>query len=628
VTLSHVFPGNATAKIRRRLPQGVQYVNTYRSEQEPVKDPLTVPSPETQKIEMEAFRHCQAGRFLEAEKLYQKILSVDARHSDSLHMLGMIAHLQKRPLDALALIHRALALNEQKAQYRSSLGIVLQELNRSQEAIAEYKIALKLNPHHAETIANLAILLQCHGRIEEAAALYLQAITLKPDMPIVYNNLANILLSKGKLNEAESLYARALAVKPTYAEAYSNLGSIREVQGKEDEAMELHRKALLLKPDFPEANCNLGNILNAKGQPEKALLYYKQALALRPDYVDAHNGLGVALKSMGNLEEAKTCYERALALRPDYVPALYNLALSQLTSGDFVRAWPGYEWRWRSDNFAPERNFSQPQWRGEPLHGDRILLHAERGLGDTLQFLRYAYIVHEAGGKVILEVPAALRRLAPLLPCIEELVVSGEKLPDFSWHCPLMSLPLAFATAIDTIPSRIPYISIPQEAVNTAAKLPWPSKGLRVGVAWAGNPKHKRDRLRSIPLSLLEPILQLKGVEFFSLQVGDPTKQLAAINAQITDLAPFIADMADTAALIDRLDVVISVDTSVAHLAGALGKPVWLLLAYDADWRWLTGRENSPWYPTARLFRQRSYGDWAGVIERVAAALAQLTHPA
>jgi hypothetical protein len=301
----------------------------------------------------------------------------------------------------------------------------------------------------------------------------------------------------------------------------------------------------------------------------------------------------------------------------------------QLIQGNLTSGWIEYEWRWRIQDFSfYNRKFSSPMWHGEPLNGQRILLHSEQGLGDCLQFLRYLPMVQAAGGIVVLEIPARLQRLAAQLPGVTHFAVTGEPLPPFDQHCPLMSLPLVFGTNLETIPSKVPYLSIPPDALQKASALQWPTEGLRVGLAWAGSSQHAMNQFRSISLSILQPLFDIKEVKFFSLQIDTAAKQLRTINATITDLSSVTTDMADTAAQIAQLDLVISVDTSVAHLAGALAKPFWLLLSCDTDWRWLLEREDSPWYPTARLFRQTILGDWSSVVDRVASSLALLANKA
>jgi tetratricopeptide (TPR) repeat protein len=606
-----------------------------------------------------ALRHYEAGRLAEAEQLCLQILAHDARHADGLYLLGMTGYRTGRYEMATKIIRRAIAVNPRQAFYHSNLGNALKALGKLDEAVDCFERALALRPDFAEASFNLGNTLHAQGKRGEAVASYRRALALKPAYAEALCNLGNTLQAQGGLDEAISSYERALAIDPGYADARCNLGNILRTQKKFGEAVACFEQVLALEPDHLMALCSLGNALFDQGKLDEAVACFERARALQPDCAEAYNGLGSVLESQDKFDEAVTCFERALAIKPDYAEACANLgavlvvegkpeealrrftralefqpdyararmnsAMLQLLAGDFASGWRNFESRWSV--FAP-RGFSQPLWRGEPLAGARILLHAEQGLGDSLQFLRYLPLVQEAGGAVVLELPARLRRLAAQLPGIAALVNSGDPLPPFDCHCPLMSLPLALSAAQETIPAQVPYLRVPEEALQAAAALAWPAAGLRVGLVWAGSPNHAKNRFRSMPLALLEPLFGLRDIHFFSLQMGPETEQLgaqpSALGAHIADLSQAmgsVSDMADTAALIAQLDLVISVDTSVAHLAGALAKPVWVLLSYAADWRWLLDREDSPWYPTARLFRQPALGDWTSVVENVRTAL-------
>jgi tetratricopeptide (TPR) repeat protein len=703
----------------------------------------------------EALRYHQAGRLGEAAKMYGQILALDARHADSLHLLGMASYQAGLPERAVDLIQRAISVNGNVALYHSNFGTILQGQGLLEEAAIRYARALDLDPNLAEVHINLGLLLEGQGKVNEAVARYRRALALKPKLAEAHSNLGNALRTQGKLDEAVARYERALVLKPDFAEAHYNFGNVLQTQGKTDEAKARFEQALALKPTLAEAHCHLGNILQSEGKHDEAvaryeqalllnpnyaeahynfgnalqvhgdtsqaieryewalalkpnlmeahhnlgkalethgrfdqaIAHYEQTLAIRPDYAEAHNSLGVTLMRQGKRDEAiphfeqalalkptyaaaytnlgnvlvdvcrpteaVVCHERALALKPDFVEAhcglgaalhvqgkigeaiehferalavkpdsvqaKLSLSMVQLLLGDFSSGWRNYEVR--HQQLGLNRNFLQPQWSGEPLNGARILIHAEQGLGDCIQFLRYIPMVQLAGGTVVLEIPVGLRRLATQLTGVTDLVSSGESLPQFDWHCPLMSLPLAFGTSLETIPAHVPYIPIPEDARHRAATHSWPAEGLRVGLVWAGNPTNNQDRYRSIPPSLLEPLHNLNGVHLFSLQVGHTSGEGTETGGAITDLASVMSDMADTAAILEQLDLIISVDTSVAHLAGALGRPIWLLLPFTADWRWLQAREDSPWYPTMRLFRQPKLGDWEAVIEEVHNAL-------
>ena len=617
-----------------------------------VHGPATKAKPFASELLKEALRHHQAGRLGEAERIYRRILATNPKHADSLHFLGVTAYQTGKLDSAVELIGKAISLRSREASYHSNLGNVLKAQGKFSEAIQSYKKAINLAPRHVDAHYNLGNALRAQGRLEEAAAQYRLVTEISPNHTLAHNNMGTALESLGKLDEAASEYAHAARLDPDYPDAHSNLGNVYRTQGRLDdaaaeydralilrsgspgvhsnlgivrqsqyrfdEAAEHFRRAVDLDPDAAEFHSNLGSVLQLQGKLDEAIRCHERALALNPSYAEAHNNLGLALELQGRIEEAQTCFDAALALKPDFAKARLNKALLELLSGDLPSGLLHYESRWE---ITPPRGFHQPQWRGEPLHGATILLHAEQGLGDTIQLLRYVPLVQIAGGTVVLEVRESQTRLAAQIPGIATVISSGEPLPHFDWHCPLMSLPLAMGTTLKTIPAHVPYLSVPPEASRKASAMPWSEAGLRVGIAWAGSPTHLRDWFRSINLSTLRPLLDLPGTTFYSLQKGPAATELAATENQIIDLGPHIEDMADTAAMIQRLDLVIGVDTSVVHLAGALGKPVWALLPLAPDWRWLRDREDSPWYPTMRLFRQPKLNDWPSVIHSVRIAL-------
>jgi tetratricopeptide (TPR) repeat protein len=558
------------------------------------------------------------GKMEEAITCYERALVLQPNHVDAQYNLGNALQSQGKMEDAITCYERALVLQPNYAKVYYSLGNVFLAKGQLDKAVAQYGHALALKPDDSEACNSLGSVLQLQGKQDEAIVCYERALASKPDNAEAHSNLGNVLQALGRVDEAVARYERAIAIKPDNAPALNNLGSALQLQGKQDEAIVCYERALAIKPDNAEAHSNLGSVLQLQGKVGEAITCYKRAIAIKPNNALAFNNLGSALQLQGKQDEAIAYYERALAINPDCPVAKFGLTIIQLLAADFASGLPNYEQRFLQNK---PRTFSQPQWHGEPLNGTRILLHAEQGLGDTLQALRYLPMVQAAGGSLVLEVQAPLRRMAAQIPGITDLVIAGDPLPPFDWQCPLMSLPLAFGTTLDTIPAPTSYLSIPDEALRTANALSWPATGLRVGLAWAGNPSHHRDRYRSIPLSRLDPLLRLQGVHFFSLQMGPEAAQLATTPVPITDLSDAIHDMADTAALMAHLDLVIAVDTSVVHLAGALGKPVWVLLPIAPDWRWLLGRQDSPWYPTMRLFRQPKFGDWESVVEMVRAAL-------
>jgi tetratricopeptide (TPR) repeat protein len=572
-----------------------------------------------------AIEQFQAGRLAEAEQLCNETLKLDAKNADGLHLLGLIAYRTRHFEPAVELIGRAIAIRGDQPIYHSNLGNVLRAMGRHDAAVEQYRRAVALAPEFAEARCNLGFALQLQGKLEEAVESYERALTLRPNQVEVWFGLGRTLQDLGRLEEAFARYERVIALQPQHVEAHCQMGSILQLQKRMEAAIARYEHAIAIQPTFAEAHYNLGHALEGQGKIEAAIASYERALELKPEYVAAHNNLGTLLQLQGDVQRAAQCYERTLELKPDHRDAAWNLALVRLVLGDLRRGLAGYEGRWGIT--VPPHGLAQPQWNGEPLHGARILLHVEQGLGDTLQFLRYVPMVQAAGGSVVLGVQASLRRLALQLPGVVQVIVDGDAMPEVEWQCPLLSLPLALGTTLETIPAEVPYLSIPEAALAKASTLSWPETGLRVGLVWAGNPQHTKDRYRSMRLSALAPILQLEEVHFFSLQMGPEVAQLQQVTAtstdRITDLGPAIEDMADTAALITNLDLVIAVDTSVAHMAGALGKPVWLLLPLSPDWRWLLDRADSPWYPGMRVFRQETLGDWEPVVEQVRSALAK-----
>ena len=562
-------------------------------------------------------------KLTEARAHYAEALRLKPDRADTHSNLGNV-HLEQGELEeARSCYERALALRPQFVEAETNLGNVYLKQGHPDEAAEHYARAVALDPNRAEAHNNLGNALRELGRIEDAVASWDRALALKPDYGNAWNNRGAGLQGLGRMEEAAAAHARAVELNPRDASAWNNLGVVWRELGQLETAEACHARATTLEPNYAEAHNNLGVVYRDMGRLEEAAACHERALALKPGYAEAESNLGNVRRYQGRLAEARACYERALALKPDLVDAAWNRCLVDLLSGDFERGWREYQVRTKRKRNAP-RVFDAPLWRGEPLEGARILLHAEQGLGDTLQFLRYVPMVQARGGRVLLDVQAPLRRLAAELPGLEGVTVAGEQVGEFAWQCPLMSLPLAFATVMDTIPAGVPYLHVPEQARGAAAALPWGEDRLRVGLVWSGNPTYSDDRARSVPLAMMAPLFAIEGVRWFSLQLGAAAEHLAELGAPVRDLRPTIVDMADTAALVERLDVVITVDTAVAHLAGALGRPVWVLLPFAPDWRWLLERENSPWYPTARLFRQPRPGDWASVLERVRTELEKM----
>jgi tetratricopeptide (TPR) repeat protein len=516
-----------------------------------------------------------------------------------------------------------LTLDPRNVEVANKSGLLLIELELFEAALAKFDLFLTIEPSRAETFDRRAVCLSRLGKREEAAASYRRSLEISPQNHHTHNSLGAILLELQRYDEAHIHFGQAIAIKPDFIAALNNLGIALVNLKRFDESLSSFDRALSISSNVAELYCNKANTLRRLDRYDEALECYERAIALKPDYLEAHNSRGSCLDDMMRAGEALLSYHGAIELQPDYAEAHWNIALNRLRAGDFKTGWLEGEWRWKCPALQlGERRFKRPLWLGKELiDGKTLLFHADQGLGDTLQFCRYAALAAAQGGRVILEVQPALRDLLSGLAGVSRLVGKGEELPDFDFHCPLGSLPLAFGTTLDTIPLAVPYLSVGNKG-SVWKDRPPPTRSPRIGLVWSGNPKHANDHNRSISLRALLPLLDLDA-QFISLQKDlRPDDRLTL--RERDDIVVFGSELdnfANTAALIEHLDLVISVDTSVAHLAGALGRPVWILLPYVPDCRWLLSREDSPWYPTARLFRQTETREYASVIARVRSEL-------
>ncbi|MDR3515503.1 MAG: tetratricopeptide repeat-containing glycosyltransferase family protein [Azospirillaceae bacterium] len=481
-----------------------------------------------------------------------------------------------------------------------------------------------------EPYANLAATWYAMGRFGEAGVAGRQAIALKPDYHQAYSNLATALRAQGRFDDAVRLCHRAATLRPDYAPAYSNLGNTQIDRGDIASAIAACRHALALQPAYPEAHNNLGNALQIAQRLEEAVHHYRLAITARPHYPLAFSNLGNALRELRLFDPAVAAYRTALNQDPHAATIHLNYAMLLLLRGEFREGWAEYEWRWQIPRFQLQRlATAQPAWSGEPLAGRTILLYGEQGYGDVLQFARFVPQVAALGGRVVLRVWNPLVRLLRTVPGVADVISAAGDLPRFDYHLPLMSLPHVFGTDPAHIPASVPYVTAAPDAVAAWRRRLAAVPGLKIGLVWAGDPRrndhaaHRIDNRRSLHLADFAPLADIPGLALISLQKGEPAAQTQNPPAglHLFDWMEEIEDFADTAALIDTLDLVISVDTAVAHLAGALGKPVWILSRFDGCWRWLHNRADSPWYPTARLFRQQQRGDWAPVLKNVFDAL-------
>jgi tetratricopeptide (TPR) repeat protein len=620
------------------------------------------------------------GHREDAIAAYQRAIALQPDFADAYGNLGNVLRDQGHLDEAIAAYRRAIALKPAYDKAHFNLGNALRDKGQIDAAIAAYRQAVAINPNYAKAHLTLAAILHERGQFDEAIAGYQRAIAVEPDSAELYGNLANAWMAKEKTDDAIDAYRKAISLKPDFPEILANLANALTAKKQFDEAVALYRQAIALKADFPEALCNFANALAGQENLDEAIATLRQAIALDPQLAVAYSNLGNMLSNIGRVDEALAAYQQAIAIQPDYVGALCNLGnqyhrlnqmdraipifreaiaidpnsdlahnhLSQslLMSGQFPEGWKEYEWRWKNkDSGLVLPDFPQPLWDGRPLHGKKILLYAEQGFGDTLQFVRYAEMVAARGGDVALRCPPELVALLASAPGISRLVTAGQPQPPFDVHCPLLSLPGVFQTRIETIPNNVPYLKADPKLVEIwsrrlgdasagaidsvdQSRHPGdnprdPRKPLRIAIAWAGRPAFTGDKTRSMKLRQLAPLATIPNITFYSLQKGPPAEQANTPppGLNLINLGPDLRDFADTAAVMSLMDLILTTDTSIPHLAGALGLPVWTMLQFAPDWRWLLDRDDSPWYPTMRLFRQPKPGDWDSVMNAVTGAI-------
>ena len=617
------------------------------------------PSAQQQAVFQQALSLRQAGRLAEAAALCRQLLHALPHHPQILAELGVIALQQGQIAESLILLEQALQLGPEQAQGWNARGSALMQLNRHEEALQSYDKAIALQADYAEAYANRGGLRHRFGQLEAAVADFDLAIALKPGFAEAYNhrgiaiqglNLLTLaktsfeLAIRYKADYAEAYYnlgvtqlalsqfeialrcfERAFSINPKHAEAYLNHGNILIKLKKYQEAIKSLDQAIAIRADFAEAYNNRGVALQESKQFAAALASCEQAIALKADYAEAYCHRGNALQELTRYREALLSYDRAIALKADYASAYWNKSLIKLVHGDFAEGWRLYEWRWKMLQSPLADDARHTLWTGEQaLAGKTLMIQPEQGLGDLIQFCRYAPVLSGMQARVVISAPSELASLLCTLPGDIKIVAPGQMMPEYQFFCPAMSLPYALKTTLDTIPADIPYLQPPAAKRQFWRQRLGAKTAMRIGLAWSGSATHTNNSLRSIPLALFEPVLGM-AYEFHCLQ-KDVTEEDALTLARFPQLrlhAEAINDFSDTAALIAEMDTVISVDTAVAHLAGALGMPLYLLLPFRPDFRWLLNRKDSPWYPSAKLFRQPGFGDWPGVIAALGEELRQ-----
>jgi tetratricopeptide (TPR) repeat protein len=584
-----------------------------------------------------------------AEGLYTGILKLAPDHVEALHFLGVLKNQQGAVEEALALTaaalelnsgwvellvnhalilngagrhdaalasaERAIALDPAKADAVFQRGNALMGLDRTTEALAAFEGAIALDPAHVDAMVNRGNALFKLKRVAEAADAFADAAAAAPGHAGILNNYGQALDEAGRWVEALACFDSALASDPAYVPAMINRAKSLLSLDRPAEALSGIDHALEFVPDKVTALNIRGRALAALGRTMEALAVFESVVALAPDWPHGYNNRGSAQAALNRFAAARASFSIATEIDPTLASAHTNEAIAHLVEGDFARGWSKYEWRWQKP-----RQFTAPLWLGgEPLAGRTLLIYPEQGLGDTLQCVRYAALAAAQGARVIAEVQAPLRPVMVGVEGISEVVTEGECLPPHDLRCPMLSLPLAFATTLVTVPNRVPYIvAAPERIAAWRVRMPHAGKA-RIGLVWAGNRGHHNNRNRSIALERLAPLLAVPGIDWIALQteIADDDRAVLDAHPEATNLGDALLDFGDTAAVMASLDLVVSVDTAAVHLAGAMAKPVWVLLPFSPDWRWLLDRRDSPWYPTAKLFRQPSPGDWDSVIAEV-----------
>jgi len=564
--------------------------------------------------------HHRAERYGDAGRCYKAVLEADPDNVDALNLMSALAQMVGDNQTAANLAMQAIQLQPDWHAPYVALGNACQAGGRLDMAVDAFQKAVTLCPDAPEAYLNLANVLNELGRHAEAAKMAVEAVVIDGTMAEAHNAFGNALAGMDSPEEAVEAYQKAVYLRPEWDVPWFNIGVALAAQGKHGEALASYRHSIGLL-DAPSKHYNLANSLAAEGRLAEAVAEYNLALAQAPDYVDAYNNLGATLKDMERLDEAEASLRQGLARAPDSPDLHWNLSLVLLMKGDWVHGWREYEWRWQMPTFAPfKRDFPVPQWAGEDLIGKTILVTAEQGFGDAMEFCRLAPLLSARGAKVVLECRKGLKRLFATLAGIERVVSPGDDYGTFDAVVPLMSLPERLGLSLETVPADLPYLSVPAAAGDFSDVAA--ADGLKIGLVWAGGATRRDNCQRSCRASDFLPLLDLPGCRFYSLQVGPEAAQGTDLPGVI-DLAPRLGDFADTAAALAALDMLVSVDTGVVHLAGALGKPVRVLLSRPSNgFLWMLDRADSPWYPgDFRLLRQDRANDWAGLVERVGAEL-------
>ena len=608
----------------------------------------------------------QVDKVAEAIDCYRKVVVINPYDYEAFYNMGIAYWKLDNARDAVTCYRKAIDIKPDFIQAYNNLAAALKNLGQNEQAVACYQKMVSIQPDHAQAFNNLGLLMMNQGKLDQALKYFSNAVSIDPDMAEAHSNLADLFKFTGKLDQAINAYLQAFRINPDNSQILNNLGILYNEKADYEQEIQCYRSALHLDPQIPEIYSNLGNSFKSQGnlmeaigcyrrtleinpniaevhhllgiallqidQTDAAIVSYKQAIDIKPDFVEAYGDLGNAFKDLGKLEKACQCCDSALEINSNYAPAHMGRAITRLLNGELEKAWGDYEWRFKADqkNAHFPEIFDKSQWIGPSFSGKTLLIYSEQGLGDTLQFIRYMPAVKARGGTVIVATFESLIKLLDNCHGIDELVgltIDLKSKLDYDLSLPIMSLPHIFNTTLETIPADVPYLHADfQKQAKWRGKLV--QNGFKVGLVWKGNPSHSNDRRRSLSLDCLTAITGIPGIQFYSLQKGDvtPAEEELLMQMNCIDIGNQFEDFSDTAGAIMNLDLIISVDTSVVHLAGALGRKVWTLLPFSPDWRWMLNRDDSPWYPTMRLFRQTQRGNWDSVINHIAVELEMLLH--
>jgi tetratricopeptide (TPR) repeat protein len=594
---------------RRQLPQPLlrNSVNTTK----------TLPPKGMKPIDA-AFLDYREGRLTQAKTVCDAVLKEQPDGTDALYLLGLIALQQDDVVAASDFFQRALKLDPNNLQVWIGLAELFRLTNQWPAAEESYRKVIALDPHNVGARINLSSILLAQQRFEDVISILEEALHLRSDLPAAFLNLGVAFKAAGDLERARTAYENVLALDPDLPEAHYNLATIL-AEIHPDQSINSYNRTISLRPDWAEAYNGLGVVLQNQGKLDDAIANYQQAATLTPQWFLPYHNLAETFIAQGKPERAVEYFKKSIACEPGFAISHFDLATQLLQLGSFTEGWREYEWRWDNEGRIPKREgFDVPVWDGSQLDGRTVLIWSEQGFGDVIQFVRYVPLIQQRGAKVWLQTDHRLTRLMQTCSGLSMVVIDDQSIGSFDFQIPLMSLPHIFGTTLETIPQHIPYLSAPPCDHPDLTALKATTSGLRIGIAWESGASYLNHEWRDCSPAHFQRLSRIPGVSLYSLQFGNSKERAEGYpELQITDLSRSIGDFGSTAAFVDALDLIITVDTAMAHLAGALGKPVWTLLNQRCDWRWMLGRNDSPWYPTMTLFRQVTFGDWSSVFREV-----------